>query len=103
MAWHEKANCLDEMGRFEEALSCYDTAIQLDAYNAEAWFNKGLTFKKMGREKRHLTAWTGELAWPREIKEAALLFQTTLFFLTNYLSLWDSRFRQEMRTNSISW
>jgi len=51
MAWHEKANCLDEMGRFEEALSCYDTAIQLDAYNAEAWFNKGLTFKKMGREK----------------------------------------------------
>jgi len=51
MAWHEKANCLDQMGRCEEALSCYDVAIQLDTYNAETWFNKGLTLKKMGREK----------------------------------------------------
>jgi len=51
MAWHEKGNCLDEIGRCEEALSCYDRAICLDAYNAETWFNKGLTLKKMGREK----------------------------------------------------
>lgn len=51
MAWHEKANCLDELGRCEEALSSYDTAIRLDPHNAEAWFNKGLTLKKMGREK----------------------------------------------------
>lgn len=51
MAWHEKANCLDELGRCEEALSSYDTAIQLDPHHAEAWFNKGLTLQKMGREK----------------------------------------------------
>ncbi|OPX72736.1 MAG: lipoprotein NlpI [Methanoregulaceae archaeon PtaU1.Bin059] len=51
MAWHEKGNCLDELGRCEEALSSYDTAIQLDPHHAEAWFNKGLTLKKMGREK----------------------------------------------------
>jgi len=51
MAWHEKANCLDEMGRCEEALNCYETAIRLDSNHAEAWFNKGLTLKKMGREK----------------------------------------------------
>ncbi|MCU0633159.1 MAG: tetratricopeptide repeat protein [Methanolinea sp.] len=51
MAWHEKGNCLDELGRCEEALSSYDTAIQLDPHHAEAWFNKGLTLKKMGKEK----------------------------------------------------
>jgi len=50
-AWHEKANCLDELGRCEEALSCYDTVIRLDEHHAEAWFNKGLILKKMGREK----------------------------------------------------
>lgn len=51
MAWHERGNCLDELGRCEEALSSYDTAIQLDPHHAEAWFNKGLTLKKMGKEK----------------------------------------------------
>jgi len=49
-AWHEKANCLDELGRCDEALSSYDAAIKLDPHHAEAWFNKGLTLKKMGRE-----------------------------------------------------
>jgi Tfp pilus assembly protein PilF len=51
LAWHEKGNCLDELGRCEEALSSYDTAINLDPHHAEAWFNKGLTLKKMGLEK----------------------------------------------------
>ncbi len=51
MAWHEKANCLDELGRCDEALSSYDTAIKLDPHHAEAWFNKGLTLQKMGKEK----------------------------------------------------
>lgn len=50
-AWHEKANCLDELGRCDEALSSYDAAIKLDPHHAEAWFNKGLTLQKMGREK----------------------------------------------------
>jgi tetratricopeptide (TPR) repeat protein len=50
MAWNEKANFLDFLGRCEEAVQCYDMAIKLDPDSAEAWFNKGLTLKKMGRE-----------------------------------------------------
>jgi tetratricopeptide (TPR) repeat protein len=50
MAWNEKANFLDFIGRCEEAVQCYDMAIRLDPDSAEAWFNKGLTLKKMGRE-----------------------------------------------------
>jgi tetratricopeptide (TPR) repeat protein len=49
-AWNEKANFLDQIGRFNEALVCYDTAIKIDAGAAEAWFNKGLTLKRLGRE-----------------------------------------------------
>jgi Flp pilus assembly protein TadD len=48
-AWHEKGNCLEELGRCEEAVSNYDLALKLDPYNAETWFNKGLVLKKMGR------------------------------------------------------
>ncbi len=49
-AWHEKGNCLDELGRCEEAIASYDEAIKHDPYNAESWFNKGLILKRLGRE-----------------------------------------------------
>jgi tetratricopeptide (TPR) repeat protein len=51
MAWNEKGNYLDLIGKLDEALSCYDTALRLEPDDAEIWFNKGLTLKKMGREK----------------------------------------------------
>ena len=51
MAWNEKGNYLDLIGKLDEALSCYDTALKLEPEDAEIWFNKGLTLKKMGREK----------------------------------------------------
>lgn len=49
-AWHEKGNCLDELGRCEEAVTSYDEALRHDPYNAETWFNKGLILKRIGRE-----------------------------------------------------
>jgi len=49
-AWHEKGNCLDELGLCEEALACYDQALRLDPINAETWYNKGLLLKRMGNE-----------------------------------------------------
>jgi tetratricopeptide (TPR) repeat protein len=51
LAWNEKGNYLDLMGRLDEALACYDTALKLEPGDAEIWFNKGLTLKKIGREK----------------------------------------------------
>jgi tetratricopeptide (TPR) repeat protein len=51
MAWNEKANFHDYLGNCDDALSCYDMALKLDPELSEAWFNKGLTLKKMGRER----------------------------------------------------
>ncbi|HOT04424.1 MAG TPA: tetratricopeptide repeat protein [Methanolinea sp.] len=48
--WREKANCLDAMGRCEEAIRCYDQSIQIDPGDAETWFDKGLTLKKIGND-----------------------------------------------------
>jgi tetratricopeptide (TPR) repeat protein len=49
-AWNEKANCLDLIGSYDEALVCYDAAIRIDPDMAEAWFNKGLTLRKLGKD-----------------------------------------------------
>ena len=32
-------------GKFERAIECFETAIWIDASNAPAWYNKGLTLK----------------------------------------------------------
>ena len=39
------------MGRCDEAVRCFDQALQLDPGDAEAWFDKGLTLKKLGNEE----------------------------------------------------
>jgi len=51
MAWNEKGNFLDLMGKIDEALGCYETALKIEPDAPEVWFNKGLTLKKMGREQ----------------------------------------------------
>ncbi len=50
-AWHERANCLDCLGKCEDALKCYEQALVLDPMNSETWFNKGMTLKRLGRDR----------------------------------------------------
>jgi len=54
--WYSEAytllgNCQDCLGRLEDAIASYDKALQIDAGHAEAWFNKGMSLKKLGRTK----------------------------------------------------
>ncbi len=39
----------DSQGRYEEAIDSYDKALQIDPDDADAWFNKGISLKKMGK------------------------------------------------------
>ncbi len=41
----------ESLGRFEEALASYDSALTIDPTDADAWFDKGIVLKKMGRSK----------------------------------------------------
>lgn len=44
----------DYLGRFEEAISFYDKALQIDPTDADALFDKGMTLQKMGKRKEAL-------------------------------------------------
>jgi tetratricopeptide (TPR) repeat protein len=47
--WCHKGSSLHDLGRYSEALSCYDKAINIDPDDAMSWYNKGNTLKHLGR------------------------------------------------------
>jgi tetratricopeptide (TPR) repeat protein len=40
---------LDDLGRHKEAIKCFDTVIEIDPKEADAWSNKGVSFGLLGR------------------------------------------------------
>jgi len=44
-------NCQDCLDKHADAISSYDKALQIDPGHAEAWFNKGMSLKKIGQTK----------------------------------------------------
>ena len=49
LAWINKGKALYELGRPEEAIECFDKAIELDPKKASAWYNKGTALTSLGR------------------------------------------------------
>ena len=49
VAWNNKGNALARLGKFEDALRCYDRALELDPGYRGAWVNMGFVLTKMGR------------------------------------------------------
>ena len=47
-AWNSRGVCLKEIGRYEEALQCFDRVI--DSNDEDIYYNKGETLEKMGEE-----------------------------------------------------
>jgi tetratricopeptide (TPR) repeat protein len=44
-------NCQDCLGQDEDAVASYNQALAIDPCHADAWFNKGISLKKMGQTK----------------------------------------------------
>ena len=42
-------NCQDCLDNVRNAIESYDRALQIDPGDAETWFNKGMSLKKMGQ------------------------------------------------------
>ncbi|HOC83844.1 MAG TPA: tetratricopeptide repeat protein [Methanoculleus sp.] len=42
-------DCCDYLGQYEQAIANYDRALELDPYHADAWFNKGMSLRSIGR------------------------------------------------------
>ena len=54
-AFMRVADCLDHMGNHADALIWYDKALESDPYNAEVWYNKGMTLRKTGCQEEGLS------------------------------------------------
>jgi len=44
----EHGDLRDSQGLYDKALNAYDIALKIDPEDADAWFNRGDTLKKMG-------------------------------------------------------
>jgi tetratricopeptide (TPR) repeat protein len=47
--WFNKGNLLDDIGKYEEAVECYDKAILLNANVAEYWNNKATSLYNLNK------------------------------------------------------
>jgi tetratricopeptide (TPR) repeat protein len=44
-------NCQECLEKNDDAIASYNKALEIDPSHADAWFNKGMVLKKMGRTK----------------------------------------------------
>ena len=46
--WRNKGDALYFLGKYDEAIKCYDKAIEIDPNDADVWNNKGLALNSLG-------------------------------------------------------
>ena len=61
-SWFNKGNSLDELGRNDEAIACYDKALSIDRQYDEAWNNKGGTLLALGQLEAAIVCFDNALA-----------------------------------------
>ena len=53
----ERGNELFRQEKFLDALDCYEKALAIDQFYTEAWFNKSMVLKKIGRTDQSKVCW----------------------------------------------
>jgi tetratricopeptide (TPR) repeat protein len=61
-ACNDRGNLLKSLGRFEEALASYDSALALDSSFLPAWNNRGVILKKLNRLEQAILSYDRALA-----------------------------------------
>ncbi len=59
--WNNKGASLRALGRYEEAISCYERALELDPRYANAWNNKGFSLYALGRYEEAISCYERSL------------------------------------------
>jgi tetratricopeptide (TPR) repeat protein len=59
--WNNKGGVLLELGRYEDAIICFDKALEINPKNSSARENKGVAFSKLGRYEDAIVCYTKSL------------------------------------------
>ncbi|HHT9125059.1 MAG TPA: tetratricopeptide repeat protein [Candidatus Brocadiia bacterium] len=76
--WFDKGNALYKSGKYEEANTCFNKAIEIDPQNAEAWVQKGFALRRLYRYEGAITCFDkaieiqSQLEWAWHGKGGAL-------------------------------
>jgi predicted negative regulator of RcsB-dependent stress response len=73
-AWNGKGNALEDLNRYDEAITCYDRALKIDPNHADAWNNKGNALEDLNR-----------------YDEAITCYDRALKIDPNYTSTWNNK------------
>ncbi len=65
-----KGASLGELGRYHEALACFDKVIEINPRSAEAWDSKGIALYELGRHQEALTCFDKALEINPRLAEA---------------------------------
>ncbi|MGD2072199.1 MAG: tetratricopeptide repeat protein, partial [Candidatus Thorarchaeota archaeon] len=82
LAWSNKGLALDNLGKYEEAISCYDEAIKIDPQYALAWSNKGLALDNLGKYEEAISCYDEAIKIDPQYAQA--YFNLGLTFLDLY-------------------
>lgn len=83
--WNNKGLSYNNLGRHEEAIKCFDKAIQLDPLNAGAWHNKSFSFIFLSKMPEALSC-CNEALRINPSHAAALLNKSQLLAMSGELS-----------------
>jgi len=59
--WSNRGGSLCSLGRFEEAIACFDKALAIEPEYGHAWSNKGVVLYSLGRNREALQCFEGAL------------------------------------------
>lgn len=47
MAWNNKGKLMHKLGKYKEAIDCYEKVLQINPNIGQIWYNKGESIEKM--------------------------------------------------------
>jgi tetratricopeptide (TPR) repeat protein len=108
LEWNNKGVSLASLGRYKEAIRCYDKALELDARDINAWNNKGASLDSLGRYEEaipffdraleldpcHINAWSNKGASLESLghyEDAIRCFDKALELDPRYANAWINK------------
>ncbi|MBE2899606.1 hypothetical protein DNK57_02015 [Methanothermobacter thermautotrophicus] len=68
--WNNKGIVLGELGRYDEALGCFEKVLEINPEDHRAWYMKGEVLEKLGRCEEALESYRKALKLKPEYNEA---------------------------------